>query len=241
MAKRVTYARLPRGTGCCYARIMEPEQTPPTPQEKQLPQKLLKYLPIYVVSHALVTVPTFIISIALAYATFVQADATRKIQVSETYPFVSYGTSNTNDGKDQVITFNLANDGVGPARLKGLEFVYRGQKLNSPRQFLQLCCGDDPNNRVRFISGSVNGMLRPGERHDFIRLEKKPENEVLWEKLNVERWKVDVKACYCSIFDDCWVMESANKKDPTPVDECPADWTLFEERAAPQSTPAAAK
>lgn len=219
---------------------MEPEPQLPQKQEKPLIERLIKFLPIFVASHAMVAVPTFIISIALAYATYVQADATRKIQVSETYPFISYGTSNTTDGKDQVISFNLTNDGVGPARLKQIEFNYKGQKLENPRQFLQLCCGDDPNNRVKFVSGNVSGMLRPGEQHDFIRLERKPENSALWDKLNVERWKVEVKACYCSIFNDCWVLESASKKDPTPVDECPVNWTVFEENAAPRSAPVSA-
>lgn len=220
---------------------MESSQTPPPPPpEKPFQQKLLKYLPVYVVSHALVTVPTFIISIALAYATFVQADATRKIQTSETWPFISYGTSNTNDKGEDVITFNMTNDGVGPARLKGLEFEYQGRKLSNPRQFLQLCCGDDPNNRIPFVSGTVSGTLRPGENHDFIRLVKKPENAAIYDKLNVERWKVHVKACYCSIFDDCWVLDNRTQ-DPAPVSECPANWTLFEERPSSQTAALAGK
>ena len=79
---------------------MEPDKTPALQREKPLAERLVKYLPIFVISHAMVTVPTFIISIALAYATYVQADATRKIQMSETWPYVSYGTGNSlPDGK----------------------------------------------------------------------------------------------------------------------------------------------
>ena len=47
--------------------------------------------------------------------------------------------------------------------------------------------------------------------------------------LNDERWKVVVRTCYCSIFDDCWVFDSRRNR-PDPVKACPADWTKFEER-----------
>lgn len=76
--------------------------------------RLIKYLPMLAIGHMLITVPTLVISLALAYATFVQADATRKIQISETWPYISYGTSNiSDDGRDE-ISFNLTNNGVGP-------------------------------------------------------------------------------------------------------------------------------
>ena len=38
----------------------------------------------------LVTLPTLVISLALAYFSFVQADASRKMQRTETWPYVSY-------------------------------------------------------------------------------------------------------------------------------------------------------
>ena len=93
------------------------DSDPKSPQvpEKPLAERLVKYLPIFVISHALVTIPTFIISIALAYATFVQADATKKIQMSETWPYVSYGTSNARPDGTNEISFVLQNNGVGPA------------------------------------------------------------------------------------------------------------------------------
>jgi hypothetical protein len=193
--------------------------------------RLMKYLPLLAVGHMFVTVPAFVISIALAYATYVQADATRKIQQSETWPYVSYGTSDiTDEGVDE-ISFTLGNDGVGPARLKQLEFVYDGKPMATPRSFLQQCCGDPASNPTPFMSSNFETVLRPGENIRFIRLVKKPDNAVLWDRLEVERWKVAVRACYCSIFDDCWVLDS-RKPDPVPVKACPADWARFAERPA---------
>ena len=206
---------------------MEPEPTPPQTSEKPLAERLIKYLPIFVISHALVTIPTFIISIALAYATFLQADATRKIQMSETWPFISYGTSNARPDGTQEISLILANNGVGPARLEAMELIYKGRKMRTPREFLRACCaGDKP---FAFMSSPVVGVLRPGDKTEFIRLVRTGENAAIWEKLNTERWSAVVRSCYCSLFDDCWVYDSS-KKAPEAVEECPGDWTLFDEQ-----------
>lgn len=206
---------------------MVQEQTPPPPLEQPLPNKLLKYLPVYVVSHALVTIPTFIISIVLAYATFVQADATRKIQASETWPFVSYSTNNSTPEGKLEITLSLTNNGVGPARLEAMEFLYNGKPMSNPREFLNRCCGWD--SKFVFMSEPVTGVLRPGQQTNFIRLTKTDENAKIWDRLNAERWHVVVRSCYCSIFDDCWVADN-RQKSPQSVKVCPPDWKTFDER-----------
>ena len=202
---------------------MEPAPIP----EKPLVERLIKYLPALVISHIFVTVPTFVISLALAYATFVQADATRKIQVSETWPYVGYGTSNAEPDGTKIISLILQNNGVGPARLQQMEFLYKGKPMANPREFLRECCSGDA--KFNFMSSPVNGVLRPGEKTEFIRLERTEANAAIWDRLEKERWKVVVRSCYCSIFDDCWVFDN-REKQPEAVKECPANWKTFDER-----------
>ena len=193
----------------------------------QVSARLLKYLPMMMIGHLLITVPTFVISIALAYATFVQADATRKIQRSETWPFVSYGTGNATTEGEPEITLSLTNNGVGPAKLEAMELVYAGKPMPTPREFLRQCCAGE--SKFAFMSEPVSGVLRPGQQRNFIRMPKTEANAAIWDKLNVERWKITVRSCYCSIFDDCWVTDS-RVANPRPVEACPADWKRFDER-----------
>ena len=202
--------------------------TDPVPTEtSKLPERLLKFLPAMMIGHLLITVPTFVISLALAYATFVQADATRKIQQSETWPFVSYGTGNaTTEGKPE-LTLSLTNSGVGPAKLQAMELVYNGKPMATPREFLRLCCAGEA--KFSFMSEPVSGVLRPGQQRNFIRIPRTEENAAIWERLNLERWKITVRSCYCSIFEDCWVTDS-RIADPQPVEACPANWQNFDER-----------
>jgi hypothetical protein len=214
---------LPQISRCCYPAPME--TGPKTDQG--LPERLLKYLPALVISHIFVTVPTFVISLALAYATFVQADATRKMQVSGTWPYISFGTSNALPDGTKEISLVLANNGVGPARVEATQLIYKGKPMRNPREFLRECCAG--NAQFDFMSSPVEGVLRPGEKSEFIRLTRTEANAAIWEKLNTERWKAVVRTCYCSIFDDCWVFDSS-KKSPEQVDICPADWERFDEQ-----------
>jgi hypothetical protein len=181
-------------------------------------------------SEVLVALPTLVISIALAYFSFIQADASRKMQESGTWPYISYGTSNSSpEGKDE-ISFNLSNDGVGPARLKEMEFLYKGKPMRNPVDFLRACCAAAAravSKNLTYTSGDINGVLRPGEQRRFIGFSKTDANAPLWNQLNDERWKVVIRSCYCSIFGECWVLDS-QKEDPDEVKACPADWTKFD-------------
>jgi len=177
----------------------------------------------------LITLPTLIISIALAYFSFVQADASRKMQRTETWPYVSYGTDNSSPEVKNEISFSLSNDGVGPARLKEMEFLYDRRPMHDALDFIQNCCGSAAKAAGRsltFTTDRVDGVLRSGEERSFIRLAQTDQNKALWDKLNQERWKVVVRSCYCSIFDDCWVFDSRTEQ-PQEVKVCPADWTKF--------------
>jgi hypothetical protein len=180
----------------------------------------------------LITLPTLIISLALAYFSFVQADASRKMQRTETWPYVSYGTDNSSPEVKNEISFSLSNDGVGPARLEEMELTYDGRPMRDPLEFIKNCCAVAATavaKNLTFTTDRVDGVLRPGEQRRFIRLAKTDQNAALWDKLNDERWKVAVRTCYCSIFDDCWVFDSQKGK-PTETKVCPANWTKFEER-----------
>ena len=43
----------------------------------------------------------------------------------------------------------------------------------------------------------------------------------VWKRFNKERFEVEVRACYCSVLDFCWTMNST-RTDPEPVEACPA-------------------
>ena len=194
--------------------------------------KLLKLLPWIMASHFLIGAPALLISVGAAYFTFVQAEATRKMQQADAWPFLSYGTSNSglSEKGERVISLNLANNGVGPALLGPIEIRYQGQPVRDPRDLLTRCCGLQPDSRLNLsTSPSSRIVARPAEEIKFMQITETPVNKALWSRFETERWKLQVRSCYCSIFDECWTIEGSQAK-PKPVAQCPADWVQFRER-----------
>ncbi|APZ99242.1 hypothetical protein BWQ93_12645 [Sphingopyxis sp. QXT-31] len=208
-------------------------ETPPPapPPSPEFPLRLLRYLPFITVAHFLIGLPALIASLALAYFAFVQADATQKMQTGGVMPFVTLGTSNVDDEGKADISLSMTNNGVGPAIMGPVEIRYRGKAIASPSELLQSCCSGDAK-RLSFATSPATGVaIRPGEQLRFIGLPRTTENEAAWAAFNRERWKLKIRACYCSIYGDCWVTEGMQAV-PRTVKACPTDWTPYREDAA---------
>ncbi|WP_447724010.1 hypothetical protein [Sphingomonas koreensis] len=192
--------------------------------------KLLKLMPWLMASHFLIGAPALLISLGVAYATFVQAEATKKMQQADAWPFISYGTSNVDEKGGRVISLSLANNGVGPALLGPIEIRYQGKPVRDPRDLLTKCCGLTPDMRFNLSTSPASGIALPARDSTyFLRVAETPENKAIWNRFETERWKLQVRSCYCSIFDECWTIEGSQAK-PTPVAQCPTNWTQFRER-----------
>ena len=210
--------------------MAEPDEKTTALIEEGAVRRLLKWMPFALLGHVVIGAPTLIISLVVAYGTYVQAQATQRMQQAAAWPFVAYDTTNySDDGKHQVALV-LANNGVGPAMLGPIEVRYRGQPVRSTMDLLAKCCGYRQGTGASVAtSTSSNVVLRPGESISFLALRDVPENAKLIPQLDRERWQLKVRSCYCSIFDDCWTIEGRQAK-PRPVKLCPTDWTVFRER-----------
>lgn len=198
--------------------------------EEAAVRRLLRWLPLALAGHLLVGVPTLLISLVVAYGTFVQARATQKLQEAAAWPFIAYDTSNYADTGEHRVNLILTNNGVGPALLGPLEIRYRGRAMRSPQALLAACCGYRPNSGAQIkTSASSHVALRPGEQVTILELADVPANRTMLARFEAERWKLDVRSCYCSIFDQCWIVRGVQAK-PRSVGECPADWTQYRER-----------
>lgn len=185
-----------------------------------------RYLPLLALSNLFVSAPAFLISIGVAYFTFVQAEATEKMQVASVWPRVTYTTSNQTEDGTPRITLSLENKGVGPAMIRGLEVRMDDRPYVGFRDILGACCTDRPED-VPLGIGTVNGeVLRPGEEMHFAILPFDQGFAGEWQRFNEARLNLRVRACYCSVFEDCWI-DTWERADPQPVDQCPTDWVQY--------------
>lgn len=108
-----------------------------------------------------------------------------------------------------------------------MELRYRGRAMRNPAELLAACCGYRTGEAIQMrITPASNIVLRPGETVSFLDVRK---NSGVVERHDAQRWHIGLRACYCSIFDDCWTIAGAQAR-PVAVKACPIDWTPYRDR-----------
>ncbi|MFO1252790.1 hypothetical protein [Inhella sp.] len=159
------------------------------------------------------------------------AEANARMVTATSWPWVGTGTSNLNGEGKPEIALSVVNKGIGPARVQGVQMRYEGKDLAHAAELLEHCCGaartagETP--KLMDITSGVNGeVLRPGERVDMLRVPKEGSDAEAWSRLNRERFKVSLRICYCSVFDECWTTRT-DSNEVDKVQACPAEWKKF--------------
>jgi hypothetical protein len=157
---------------------------------------------------------------------FVAVSANRtqeRMLAASVWPSLLFGTSDVSpDGAPQV-TFDLLNRGTGPARVRWAEVLYEGTPVRDSRALLARCCGrprQSPGGDQVFTSGIQHRVLGADEWITLLRMPRPDSSSAVWDALSRERHKVRLRACYCSVLDDCWLLDS-DRDDPEPVRHCP--------------------
>ncbi|HZR35872.1 MAG TPA: hypothetical protein VFA75_10890 [Nevskia sp.] len=149
----------------------------------------------------------------------------QRMLAASVWPYLSWDTSNYNEqSHEDEVSLEIRNVGVGPARIESLQLFYQGKPLADFRELVDACCKAEVEGLRRWSSrtSTVNPVVIPA--HDSVRffaVIKAADNAALWDKFNRERFQVQGRACYCSVLDDCWVLDSS-KIVPEAVSRCPA-------------------
>jgi hypothetical protein len=157
--------------------------------------------------------------------------ANRQMVAAASWPLLQADTSDLPEGGRSVISFLLINGGVGPAKIKTLEVSWRGKAFAGAVPLLEACCGYKPftgpadlrtTGRTPILTGGVhNVVILAGEKRNFLRMPLGSDNVEVWRKLDVARRELKFHACYCSVFDECWIG-NLEDLEPKRVEVCPA-------------------
>jgi len=180
----------------------------------------------------LVAVCALITSIASIWLSVTQSDDMQRLVQAQSWPFLGFSTSNTETntltGKPEpVISMTIENLGVGPAKIQSLEIFYKGKNVKTSRELLRACCADasgkipeDAWKQTPILTSSVVGrVLRAGQTVPFLYWSRPETDNAMWEKLNMARFEIEKKICYCSVFDECWTSDLESTQ-ATPVKSC---------------------
>jgi hypothetical protein len=134
------------------------------------------------------------------------------------WPSLEYETGNLDDGKP-LVSMSIHNGGVGPARIRAFELSYEGTPVKDVWGLLTACCGK-VYERFPIMTVPVTGRVLPANGDlRFVGLERSPQTEAIWEKLDQARFRVEGKLCYCSALDQCWSV-GLSGAEPTPTASC---------------------
>lgn len=145
-----------------------------------------------------------------------------RLLAASVWPSLEYGTGNRDDDGADMITLSIGNSGTGPARLRTVQVFYGDQAAQDSAALLKSCCELAKGTKLTTITSSTRArVLKPGEDVTFLRLPLEQNDAALWQRFNRERFDVRLQACYCSVLDDCWMLDST-AIEPAPVAACPA-------------------
>jgi hypothetical protein len=143
-----------------------------------------------------------------------------KMLAASVWPSLQFGTSNISPEGEPQIALDLLNRGIGPARIRWAELSYDGQPVRNLRELLKTCCGHEGESSG-YTSGLRQRVLGADEWIQLVRIPREGQPEALWQALDQGRHKMRLHACYCSVPDDCWLLDS-REDEAKPVKQCPA-------------------
>ncbi len=148
----------------------------------------------------------------------------RQLVQANSWPFLQMESEYSTHNTSRIL---LVNAGIGPAKLETFQVLYQGRPVPDLYTLLRLCCGlaATPEGRhAQFpnglsISEEGNQVLRPGETRSVMVVPGSPERHDMSELFLKASDAITFEACYCSVFDQCWISNLASLR-PREVRAC---------------------
>jgi len=154
----------------------------------------------------------------------------KMVEVSS-WPYVLLAFSNVKADGSPRIYGELVNNGVGPAKISSVEIFYDGIAQTEPKALLRAMLKiTDPNRDIRVLQSDSIGTVLPARGSSVVfdvMLGSFTPDE--YQVLRQEMSKVDFRVCYCSVFDECSLVDSHKGGNPehVKVKACPVPKTMF--------------
>ena len=180
---------------------------------------------------ALAALVTSVVSIWLSLS---QGDDMARLVQAQSWPYLEYVSSNTGDAGRPEIDIGVRNAGVGPAKVKSFSIRYDGTAVRGWAYLINACCLPDGTAKDKppdlptltdnkmISSKLIQRVLRASDSVMLLHLPKTDANAALWKKLDDARFKIELRVCYCSVFDECWISD-LRSTEQQHVQTCPVD------------------
>ncbi|MBV1777431.1 hypothetical protein KSF73_17045 [Burkholderiaceae bacterium DAT-1] len=179
------------------------------------------------------------ISLVSLYLGIRNAEHMERLVESNSYPDISFTSGNGCDEKtgkcSQVL--NLTNKGIGPARIKTVEVSYQGKYAADADDLVSIWLGDKDTSaqykNSKWTSRLLGELISPKEERLMMRVNDVDPQSKDWGLMQKGRLHMQVRVCYCSIFNECFVRES-QKMEPEHVHSCKASQSVVFHESEPE-------
>lgn len=146
----------------------------------------------------------------------------RMVQAS-TWPYVTVADSNGDAAGHRLYKIVVLNNGVGPAKVESLKLFYDGKPARDVFDLAgRVARADGETGRVAVIGSGIGGVIPARQTVPILTVQAPTSPDALVAAFGRARAKIDVRLCYCSIFEDCWTTTS-NDPAPRQVRSCNRD------------------
>ena len=171
-----------------------------------------------------------IVSVVAVSISAYEAGLQRDWQRAAVWPYIqlnrSYyckASSVAPGGCEWILTLNAENVGVGPAHVRDFHVVVDGKPQATWRAAMQALL--HTNEDVQYGQSTILGTIVPPQRtiqmFQYI-------DSARAEKLFKEMDRLTYSACFCSVFDECWVTNS-KETHAEKISRCTTDKNSFTE------------
>ncbi|NMP31290.1 hypothetical protein HII17_06930 [Thalassotalea sp. M1531] len=114
-------------------------------------------------------------------------------------------------GKAETFEYGVTNSGTGPAKIKYVVIKYNDKAIQYWRD-IDALSAKDVNFTQSFISNRIISPLQ------VVNPIKATTASSMIDFINTESQYVSIDICYCSIYDECWLIDRKNA--PANIEEC---------------------
>lgn len=176
----------------------------------------------------IVSLTAIFISAVSLFVAIQHGKTERDLVAANVWPFPRAILDNNHDGRGST-AIGVSNGGVGPAKIRTFEMLYRGKPVSSGLDLLRKCCGLSSGQAAvnaafpQHLGTSIvdETVLRPGEENVVFRVPPSPTAPQVSDRLKQfdVLTRVTFRVCYCSVLDQCWINDLRSTRTQA-VNEC---------------------
>ena len=200
--------------------MTEPASTAPEPSSQAQPAPRP---PRYRLFELLIGAGVLLISVVSVFVAYSANRTQERMLAASVWPSLVFGTSDLGQDGNPQLSIDLLNRGVGPARVRWAEVSYDGKPVSGPSALLADCCGvSDKAPGASIVSSAIQRrVIGADEWIQAMRVTPSSTSPAIYEAVGRALPRVGMRLCYCSVLDECWLLDS-KRDEPEPVRDCKA-------------------